>query len=252
MAAAIRRRHGGAVTAICQTAWTDWLQAPMQHPLDAVEAGLVKVAGVQLGDHHSHLLHAQRARQLQRRESSWRDVNTLNWPMQRGWRCGGSPFMRTKQAQHRIACVWGRRNGHPLNHPPGHAPVSGRPQQRCLAPPARIQPQSRRASHPQSAERRPPAGVDLELQDGGLVSQQACSVFPTGTRPQRKAQQVASLRIPKPASAPPFPVDTHLCRPSDHVGHKVSVAWRIQQRHVAAWRLKPAGWAGESGQQRLW
>lgn len=106
MAAAIRRRHGGAVTAICQTAWTDWLQAPMQHPLDAVEAGLVKVAGVQLGDHHSHLLHAQRARQLQRRESSWRACEHAELADAKGaGGAGGSPFMRATQAQHRFADV---------------------------------------------------------------------------------------------------------------------------------------------------
>lgn len=47
--------------------WGPWLSSQPRgclRSLDAFEAGLVKVAGVQLGDHHSHLLHAQRARQL--------------------------------------------------------------------------------------------------------------------------------------------------------------------------------------------
>ena len=70
-------------------------------------------------------------------------------------------------------------------------------------------------------------------------AEQVCPEPPGPSHPS-----LASFPDPRSARCSP----PHLCRPCNHVGHKVSVAGRIQQRHIAPRRLKPAARGGGGGQ----
>lgn len=141
--------------------------------LDAVEAGLVKVAGVQFGDHHSHLLHAQRARQLNKSlvvTGGGRRGQLSRWGRHtQGGQEGSCPACMlsaacTRLQRHAAATRQPAPNRLPScpcrmpcqQRPPVHARASGRHQLRCRGQQAQTQLQSRRGSRPQSAVQHPP------------------------------------------------------------------------------------------------